>query len=288
MSEQGKGIFLFLAAWAVIPVMDACAKKLGQDGYSIIQIVWARFFFNAMIVLPMLYLRTPQAFRRPYRPAVQVVRVICLLLPTYFFFYAIRTLPLAEALSIYFVYPFFMTALAPWVLGEKVGLRRWSAVAVGFAGSLIIIRPDTAEVSLPVVFLLLGALTFAIYNLLTRKLVEAVGPGPLMGFQSLSGALIMSALVPFFWKTPDLAGLVLFVTIGLISASGHFLLIKAYRHAPASLLAPYCYFEIVSATVLGLVFFGNFPGAVTWLGVAVIVSSGVYISVRERRVSEAA
>jgi len=94
----------------------------------------------------------------------------------------------------------------------------------------------------------------------------------------------MTALVPFFWKPPDPSGLVLFVAIGLVSASGHFLLIKAYRHAPASLLAPYCYFEIVSATVLGLVFFGNFPGAVTWLGVAVIVSSGIYISLRERRV----
>jgi len=139
-----------------------------------------------MIVLPVLYVKMPEAFRRPHRPAVQLLRVISLLLPTYFFFYAIRTLPLAEALSIYFVYPFFMTALAPWVLGEKVGLRRWSAVAVGFAGSLIIIRPGAAEVSLPVVFLLMGALTFAVYNLLTRKLVETVGPGPLMGFQSLT------------------------------------------------------------------------------------------------------
>jgi len=293
MTEASKGVVIFLAAWLIIPLMDVAAKALGGAGYSVVEVVWARFFFNALFVLPVLYFRRPQAFRgetaffRPKKPHWQVIRVVTLLAATAFFFTALKTMPLAEALAIYFVYPFMVTALAAPMLGEQVGLRRWSAVGVGFLGSLIIVRPGFQALPVEVWYLFGGALCFAIYNIYTRKLTALAGAGEILAFQSTLGTLIMTALVPFVWLTPDLWALGLFAVMGLASALGHGLLIRAYQFAPASFLAPFSYFEIVSASILGYVFFGNFPDQVTWAGIGVIVACGVYISYRQRRAERA-
>lgn len=289
MSETGKGVAVFLGAWLIVPLMDVAAKALGAEGYAIVEVVWARFFFNAVLVLPVLYLRRPQVFRgpeafyRPRKPAWQMIRVVALLGSTWFFFSALKTLPLAEALAIYFVYPFMVTALAGPLLDEHVGPRRWLAVGVGFLGTLIIIRPGFEALPGGTYYLFAGALCFAVYNIYTRKLTAVAGTGEILAFQSLGGTLIMTIALPFFWTTPDLRALGLFAVMGLASAVGHGLLIRAYHYAPASFLAPFSYFEIVSASILGFVFFGNFPDRLTWLGIGVIVACGVYIALRERR-----
>jgi len=292
MNNRRIGVALYLAAWLIVPLMDVSAKALGQAGYAIVEVVWARFMFNAVLVLPVLFVRQPEVFRRgdillrPQKPSWQIIRVFTLLGATALFFSALKTLPLAEALAIYFVYPFMVTALAALMLGEKVGVRRWSAVGVGFLGTLIIIRPGFEALPAGTWYLLGGALCFAVYNIYTRKLTAIAGTGEILGFQSLCGTLIMTAVVPFFWITPDLWALGLFVVMGLASAVGHGFLIRAYHYAPASFLAPFSYFEIVSASILGFIFFGNFPDQFTWLGIAVIVVCGIYISYREQRVAK--
>ncbi len=282
MSAPSKGILLFVGAWAIIPFMDAAAKALGQQGYSIVEITWARFFFNAIFILPFLAFSRRRVFSRPKKIHWQAIRVAALMIATFCYFSALKTMPLADALAVYFVYPFLITAFAPLVLGENVGMRRWAAVLVGFVGTLVIVRPGFATLPPGVWYLLAGALSFAFYNLFTRKLVGLAGVGEILGFQSLMGALIMTALVPFFWKTPDLFALALFVAMGIVSVLAHFMLITSYQNASASFLAPFAYFEIVSATLVGFLFFTDFPNSWTWAGIAIIVACGVYISVRER------
>ncbi|MBZ0215039.1 MAG: DMT family transporter [Fimbriimonadaceae bacterium] len=282
MPSSTRGILLFVGAWSLIPLMDAAAKNLGAMGYSIVEITWARFFFNAIVILPILAMTQRRAFRRPANLSWHAIRVAGLLIATFCYFSALQTMPLADALAIYFVYPFMITGFAPLVLGEQVGIRRWSAVLIGFLGTLIIVRPGFQSLPPGIWYLMGGALCFAFYNLYTRKLAGAASAGQILGFQSLMGTIVMTAILPFFWKTPDMTALALFLSMGLVSVLAHFMLITSYQHASASFLAPFAYFEIISATIVGFLFFADFPNAWTWSGIAVIVACGVYISMRER------
>ena len=215
-------------------------------------------------------------------PGIQTTRICCLLIATFFYFSALKTIPLADALAIYFIYPFIITVLAGFMLGEKVGIRRYIAVLVGILGTLVIVRPGFQAVPVGVWFLLAAAFCFAFYNIFTRKLVKHTKPGAILLFQSLFGTVVMTSIVPFYWQMPDLVGIGLFLTMGLVSAFSHYLLILSYRFANASFLAPFAYFEIISTTFIGFVFFGDFPDAWTWFGIAIIVTCGIYILFREK------
>lgn len=282
LSPAFKGVVLFLSAWTIIPFMDAAAKKLGLMGYSIVEITWARFFFNAIIVLPFLGITQPQVFRMPTKFNWHLIRVVCLLAATFCYFSALKTMPIADALAIYFIYPFIITMFASVVLGEQVGIKRYTAVLVGFFGILIIVRPGFQELPVGVNYLIVASFSFAFYNLYTRKLAAESQAGQILGVQSLLGTIAMSVVVVFFWRTPDLQAILLFFTMGITSALAHFMLIISYQYANASFLAPFAYFEIISATIIGYLFFGDFPDLWTWVGIAVIVSCGIFISYRER------
>ena len=266
----------------MIPLMDASAKQLSYLGYSIVEITWARFFFNSLIIIPVLLVIQRNAFNRPVMLKWQFIRVACLLTATFCYFSALKTTPLADALAIYFIYPFVITIFAPFILSEDVGVRRYIAVVIGFIGILIIVRPGLKSIPAGVWFLIIGACCFAFYNLFTRRLVSLNKPAAILLFQSVVGTLVMTAIVPFFWKTPDIRAFGLFLVIGGVSALAHYLLIVSYRFANASLLAPFAYFEIISATLFGFVFFGDFPDRWTWLGMTIIIFCGIYISFRER------
>ena len=263
--------------------MDACAKLLANQGYPVLMIVWGRFAFSVLLLLGLLATRHRRAFRLPEHQAVQWGRAALLVAATFGFYMGLKTLPLADALAMYFVYPFLITALSPLVLNEMPGLRRWLAVLVGFAGSLLVIRPGFGGAPPGTVFVLFAAVAFAGYNLLTRRIAGRGGSWQTLVFQAGAGALIMSPMLIVSWKTPDAAALMLFLGMGLAATCGHYLLIRAYEHAPAPVLAPFGYFEIIAATALGFFVFGDFPDGFTWAGVAVIVASGVYIGWRERR-----
>lgn len=284
-AETGRvvnGILLLVGAMMLVPMMDGLAKALSAD-YATTQVVWARYFFHLAFLLPVVLWRYGRRALLPKRPVAQILRGGLLLGSTVLFFAAIRTLPLADALALVFVYPFIVTALSPLLLGESVGIRRWSAVLVGFVGALIVIRPGLGVFQWSALLALGAGSVYALYVMATRKLAGSSPPLVTLAYTALLGAVVMSAVVVADWAPPSPRDWTLMALMGLIAAAGHFLLIKAYELAPASLLSPYGYSEMVMAVIVGLVVFGDFPDAGTWLGVAVIVGSGIYIAVRERK-----
>jgi len=276
------GVALMLGAMAVLPFLDVVAKTLGNQGMPILQIVWARMAFGAVLTLPFTLRHGGPAAIRPDRPAYHTLRAALLVAATFLFFSALKYLPIADALAIFFVQPLILTAISPFVLGEKVGPRRWAAVGVGFIGTLIIIRPGFTELN-PGTLLALGAgASLAVYFAMTRR-ISGRAPAMVTTFHtSLMGTLLTTLAILAIWEPPTLAQWGLLFLIGLIATAGHYLIVRAYDHAEASLLAPLAYTEMVMATALGWWFFGDFPDGPTFLGVAILIACATYISIRER------
>ncbi len=276
------GILLMLAAMMVVPLMDGVAKHLSAT-FPVVQVVWARYFFHLAILLPVVLWRHGVGALVLRRPALQIVRGGFLLGSTMFFFSAIALMPIADAIALVFVAPLIVTALSSLVLKERVGIRRWTAVSIGFLGVMVIIRPGFSTFHGGMVLALSAGATYALYSLATRKLSGSAPPLVTLAYTALLGALCTSAAVPFFWVPPDLTGLSWMILLGLIAGVAHFLIIKAFEHAEASLLAPLGYGEILMATVVGYFGFGDFPDPLPWLGMLIVIGSGVYVSLRERR-----
>jgi len=276
------GILLIVLAMTIVPIMDGLAKLLSAR-YPVLEIVWARYFFHLLYLLPIVVIRYGSAALLPRHPSLQVLRGGLLLVSTFLFFAALSHMPIADALALVFISPLIVTALSTVLLGEKVGPRRWVAVLVGFIGALIIIRPGFTTVDTGTMMALGAGVIYAFYMLATRKLSGTAPPLVTLTYTALLGAVVMSIIVPFGWITPNPFDLFMMAAMGGCAAAGHFLLIKAFEYAPASVLAPFGYTEIIMATAIGYVLFGDFPDYWTWIGIAVISSSGIYISLRERR-----
>lgn len=276
------GIGLMLGAMAILPYLDVCAKFLGQQGVPILQIVWARLFFGTLLTLPFAWRLT--GFRRlaPNMPVMHAARAVFLMSATGFFFLGLKFLSIADTLSIFFVQPLIVTVLSPFVLGEKVGIRRWAAVVIGFMGTLIIIRPGFQDLNPGVIFALLAGLSLAIYMLLTRKISGSAPAMVTTFYTSLMGAIIMSVAVVFVWQPVTAPQWGLFLLLATIANLGHYLIVRSYDHAEASLLAPLAYTEIIMATFAGWYFFGDFPDGWTFVGVGILIACAIYISFRER------
>lgn len=283
-SPQGTvltGIVLMLLSMSIVPVMDGLAKELSAR-YSVLLIVWARYFFHLMYLLPVVLYRYGPSSLKPRYPLLQILRGGLLLSSTILFFAAIAQMPIADALALVFISPILVTALSPFLLGEHVGIRRWAAVSVGFIGALIIVRPGLVAIDTGTLLALGAGVLYALYIIATRKLSGSAPPLVTLTYTALLGAIAMSLVVPFQWITPSPVDFSLMAAMGGCAAIGHYLLIKAFEYAPASVLAPFGYTEIVMATVVGFIGFGDFPDNWVWFGVAVIISSGIYISLRER------
>ncbi|MBC7477179.1 MAG: DMT family transporter [Pseudorhodobacter sp.] len=276
------GIGLMLLAMAILPAIDVIAKYMGAHGTPVLMIVWARLTFGAVLTLPFAL---PHAGLRgliPATPLIHGLRASLLICATFFFFWSLRFLPIADALAIFFVQPLIVTALSPLILGEHVGTRRWAAVGVGFIGTLIIVRPGFGGLNLGALLALGAGTSLALYMLLTRRIAGAQKAIVTTFHTNLLGAAITSALVPLVWITPTPTDWLLFVTLAIIANIGHNFIVRAYDHAEASLLAPLAYTEMVTSTVLGYLFFGDFPDAWTFVGVAILISCAIYISLTAR------
>jgi len=277
------GTTLMLAAMLLVPFIDGIAKYLSTH-YSLIQVVWARYFFHLLLMLPITWYYHDVHSLRPIIHPLQLLRGSFLLGSTGFFFAALAYMPIADALALVFVSPFVVTLLSALVLGETVGQRRWTAVAIGFIGALIIIRPGLGVFSWASLLALGAGICYALYIVTTRQLAST-GTPPLISLTAtgLIGVIVMSGLLPLGWQPPSATDWLWMAAMGIIAASGHFLITKSLQHAPAAQLAPLSYSEIIMATIIGYWVFGDFPDGWTWLGIAVIISSGIYISWRERR-----
>ena len=288
-----RGIVLMSCAMLLVPLMDTTAKYLSA-ALPPLQIAFGRFAFQMVFAWLTAAVGPGLAALKPPRMWPHLVRGFFLAGAAACFFTALRTMPVADAIAIFFVEPMILTVLSAVILRERVGPRRWLAVAIGLAGAMIIIRPGFAEFGLTALLPLAAAFLFAFYLIVTRYLS---GEGTMLAVQYtaglggvllLGGLAIVGMLAGFDDATPvmpDLPSWGLLAIIGAISFFAHGLVVKAFAAAPASVLAPFNYLEIVSATLFGYLVFGDFPDGPTWGGIALIVGSGLYIARHEHQLS---
>ncbi len=279
------GIGLMLTAMAILPAIDVIAKFMGAQGMPVLQLVWARLTFGAALTLPFAARHTGLGNLLPTRPFYHGLRACFLIAATSFFFWSLHYLSIADALAIFFVQPLVVTALSPLILGERVGPRRWTAVAVGFIGTLIIIRPGFGGINPGSLLALADGTSLALYFLMTRRISGAQKAIVTTFHTNLLGACITSALVPLVWHWPSATDWLLLLSLAAIANLGHNFIVRAYDHAEASLLAPLAYTEMITSTIMGYIFFGTFPDALTFLGVGILISCAIYISMREHAIN---
>ena len=275
-----KAIILNLSAWAMLPVMDGFAKYLSST-LPVLQITWSRYFFTVVIVLPIMLIFFRKNITWTEQPKLQLIRGLLLFCANILFFYSISIISLAKALTLAFIAPLIVTALSPILLGETVGFRRWAAVIVGFIGSLIVIRPSFVEINLASIAALGTGLMYGFYLIVTRKLHNSDNPLLTLLLTGVVGAILGSMIMPTVWVQPTINEWYMMFAIGFFASIGHLFLILSLRYADASKLAPFGYFEIIPNIIIGYYFFNHFPDNWTFLGLFIIISSGIYIFTRE-------
>ena len=273
------GIGLVLLAFTILPVLDGIAKLMGERFHPL-HITWGRYAFNMLILLPIVLPRFGRRLLTPPRLGLQVIRGLCLLMATVLFFTALMYLTMAETLALAFVYPLIVTVAAPLVLGERQSGAKLLAAAVGFVGAVLIIRPGAAVFQPASLLAFSTAFVFSGYIMLTRKLAGLAPHLQSLFFTAFVGAVVMTPVMPFVWAPMSWLDWLGFAAIGTIAAVGHLLLLRAYEKATASVLAPLGYFEIVSTVAVGWLVFGDLPDGWTWAGIAVIVASGIFVTIK--------
>jgi len=274
---------LFLVAGLCLSSLDATAKYLVRD-HSLWVVVWARYAGQMVVVTPFAWHRAGPGFWRTGKPGLQLLRSLFLVLATLGFWGGLRYLPLAEASSITFLAPTFVVLLSWPLLHERAPRARQIASTVGFIGILILLRPGSAVMHPAVVLLLAAALANALYQLLTRRLLDEKLPTTLF-YSASVGTVVLTLGLPFATDFPRLMaiGIAPLVLLGVLAGIGHWCMTHAYLLAPASLLSPFTYLQILWATAFGYLMFGQHPDRLSALGMAVVVASGVALALWERR-----
>ena len=276
-----RGIALILMSTVFLGASDVTAKYLSTTLPSI-EIAWIRFLVFAMIMVPAMVPGSPLYALPTDRRGLQLMRGAALLASSLLFISGLRYLPIAEASATGFVAPLFVTALSIFFLGERVGLRRWIATAVGLVGVLVILRPGSSAFHPAAFFSLVSALAWATTLIMTRVLSGTARAITTMTYSSISGVCIMTALVPLVWVAPSWHDVMLGIFIGVASTAGQWIVVMAFRYADASVLAPFSYTQLVWVSILGFLVFGEVPDVWTITGAAFIVGSGLYTAHRER------
>ena len=277
-----RAIIFNLMAHTVLPLNYAVAKYLSAE-IPIFQIIWARHCFTIILVLPILVFFFKKNFVWSEKPILQILRGLLLIAVNISFYYAVSKIPLAKALTLTFISPLVVTIFSSILLLEKVGIKRWSAVVVGFIGALIVIRPGYIPLDIGSLSALCAGIMYAFYLIVTRKLSVSDNSLLTLLITGIIGTLAMSLTIPFVWVTPTLDQWYLLSLIGIITVLGHFLIILSFKSAEASKLAPISYFEVVTNTIFGYFLFNHFPDNWTLVGLAVIISIGLFVFYRERK-----
>jgi len=280
---------LMAAGALIVPATHAIAKGLG-DSMAPAQVALARFVFQFLLLLPMIWIARRGRLPPPNR--THAVRGVLLAAATLFFFWALVHMPLADSSAIFFVEPLLLTLMAALFLGDPIGHRRIIAVIVGFIGAMIVIRPSFQTVGAPALLPLLSAFCVAIYITVTRHLAGREDARVMQFwvcfFAALTLATAMLAGTQTSWTVlhpswPTATDWGLLLAMGVIATGAHMLAILSIQRAPVTVLAPLQYLEILGATLLGVLFFSDVPDATTVLGIVIIVGSGLYVFHRERR-----
>ncbi|WP_137390921.1 DMT family transporter [Rhodoligotrophos defluvii] len=282
-----KGVLLIVLATVFFSVSDIAAKYLTET-IGAIQIAWMRYVVFCLLVVPWALYRGGWGMFHTRHPGRQVLRGLYMVLSTILFVTGLAYLDVADATAINFVSPIFITALAIPLLGEKVGIRRWTAAAIGLAGVLIIVQPGSSAFQLAALFPIAAAAVWALAAIITRVMNDTESPQTTLVYSAVVGLAVLSLLVPFEWRMPGMAEIAIGSLIGLSSTLAHWLFVLAYRHANASVLAPFSYIQIIWASGIGFLVFSTLPGLWTYVGGAIIAASGLYTAHRERLVAREA
>lgn len=281
-SQPVKGILLMTASIFLLTTSDAVTKWLGGT-YPVGQVICLRSFF---IIIPMAILVPRTGGWRSLMPVKlrgQLARALFFSASTFFIALSMILLPLATASAILFTSPLFVTALAPFVLGEQVGVRRWLAVIVGFGGVLVIINPQPVGFDILVLLPLVAALCTSLRDMTTRRISATESPNAIM-FCSTVCVVFLSSFSSFFgWQPVKLEDLFLFVLSGVLVGTAHYIMIAAFTVAEAAVISPFKYTGIVWAAILGYVVFNHVPGLNIFAGAAIVIGSGLYILYRETK-----
>ncbi len=278
------GIAFIILATVFFVIMNTGVKLL-RPHVPTVELIWARTLGHTIFIFA-IFGPTHGWWRLlvTRRPGTQLTRSLLLLASTSLFFTALGFVPLADATAVSFTSPLLVAALAGPVLGERVGLGHWLAIAAGFLGALIIIRPGAEGANPYLLLVIVNSACYAMYQLLTRRVAPHDRPETSVTYSALLGSVVLTAVVPFFWHTPGrLSHWLVLIVIGLLGGLGHYCVARALLLGPASIISPFHYAQLVTAAWLGYVAFGDVPGGWTWVGSAVVVASGLYIAWQETR-----
>jgi drug/metabolite transporter (DMT)-like permease len=266
----------------LIPLLNASSKYLTQF-YPVVEITWARYAGHFVFMLLVFAPRRGTRLLVSSRPVLQLVRSTLLCLSTLIYISALKWVELPTATAISFTGPLIVTALAPFLLGEQVGRTRWLAVGVGFLGALVVVRPGMEGANQAALLVLASASASALYQIMTRKLASQDPAETSITYIALAGFVLTSVPLPFVWVTPEsLWHALVFVGLGLFGGFGHYFLVRAFELAPAPVVSPFNYGQLIGAAVLSYSVFGQIPDAWTWLGAFIIAASGIFMLYAER------
>ncbi|HZV54763.1 MAG TPA: DMT family transporter [Rhodocyclaceae bacterium] len=285
MPEQHplRGVALMLAALFCFALLDATSKHLSQT-FNVPLLVWARYTVHCLLMLVFLGPSQGARLVATARPFAQIGRALLLVAVTGFAMAAFRVMPLAETTALVFVTPLIVALLAGPFLGERVGAPRWLAALVGFGGTLLIARPGGTLPPDGILYTMIAAVCYAFYQIQTRKMAATERPVTMVFYTALVGTAAMSLALPWIWTgpAPEPLEAVMIASLAIYGGTGHFLLTHAFRHAPASTLAPFLYAQLIWASLLGWLFYDQWPDTLSIAGMLTIVAGGVAVAVAER------
>ncbi|HEV2557547.1 MAG TPA: DMT family transporter [Microvirga sp.] len=279
--EPWRGILYVVLALFFFSCSDASSKYL-TDTLSSVQVTWLRFVVFAAVMVPVAWFWGGASAFRSSRPGLQTLRSLGVLGSALLFVMGLRYLPMAEATTMGFMSPIFVTALSIPFLGERVGIRRWAAVIVGLVGVIVVVRPGGDAFDQAAIFPILSALSWAVALIVTRKMKDADHPLTTLLYPALIGCTILSVLTVFDWRNMGQTEILFGLITGLTSTIAQGLIVLAFRHAGASLLAPFFYTQLLWSAALGYFMFGSIPDGWTFVGAGIIAASGLYTAHRER------
>ena len=281
-------ILMIIITGVVLAGMDVTAKFLALE-LPVIIVLWARYFFHTAITFGVYAVKQQSfSFLRSRRPGFQLIRAASLFGATSFMYVAITLMPLGDAAAIQFLAPVLVTAFSGLFLGEHVGPRRLTAVAIAFVGVVFVARPGSNVLGWSALYPLATAVLLAVYMMMTRFIRNKDNPDATTFYSTAVGAVILTAIVPFYWQDLTSIEWGLMVLMGLAGATGHFLLVKAFHLAEASMLAPFTYSQVVGAIFWGFLVFGDVPSIWAGCGTTLIIGSGIYVWYLETRTGSAA
>jgi drug/metabolite transporter (DMT)-like permease len=277
------GIGLISLTYVLFTLLDGSAKWLVQT-VPVLVVVWLRFLSQVVIASALLFPIRGHALVRTRHLRWHLLRGLMFVAMTGINFWALQFLQLTVTASIFFMVPILVALASAPLLGEKLDARRWTAILVGFAGVLVIVRPGSASFHPAMLLSVANAVLYAAFNMMTRKLAAYDPPETIQFLPAVVASVLLAPFALAFWQSPaDWFEWLLLILMGVFGGTGHYLLAMAHRYAPASTLAPFLYQQILYASLFGYLVFGSVPDPAVWLGAAIVIGSGLYLFSRERR-----